>query len=482
MPLTFFWVFLVLMAGGIPIVFALAAGPLAGFLLADQATFMKMLPQRMFGGIAQFPILAIPLFILAGEVMNVSGITKSLVNFANVLIGHVRAGLAQANIAASIMFAGLSGSAVADTSALGSIFIPAMEKDGYSRAFAAAVTAASSVIGPIIPPSIVMVIYAYVMNVSVAALFLAGIIPGVMVGAGLMIVTAIIGKRRNYPKAHRRAATGEVWTAFKPAFLPLMTPIIILGGIVSGIVTPTEAAGAAVFYALVLSMLITRTVKPADLIGIFYRTGPVTGLVSDIDAYGPLAIQYRLAHLRAGHDPKVGTAPDRVEIGHGGAAPSAIADGKLIKAHAFLRRPVDVVICWIARLLCGLDPGVADRMGVARIGDSQRPVAPAKRIRPALVALGALEIGQYIVPAPAGIAHLPPAVEIFGLATHVEQAIQRRRAAQHLAAWPIDDLAIEARHRLGLVTPVIVGVVHGLEIPGRHVDPGIAVAATGLDQ
>ncbi|MDB6179583.1 TRAP transporter large permease [Paracoccus sp. Z330] len=279
MPLTFFWVFLVLMVSGIPIVFALAAGPLAGFLLADQSAFLKMLPQRMFGGIAQFPILAIPLFILAGEVMNVSGITKSLVNFANVLIGHVRAGLAQANIVASIMFAGLSGSAVADTSALGSIFIPAMEKDGYSRAFSAAVTAASSVIGPIIPPSIIMVIYAYVMNVSVAALFLAGIVPGVLIGVGLMVVTAIIGKKRNYPKAHRRATTGEVWAAFKPAALPLMTPVIIMGGIVSGIVTPTEAAGAAVLYALVLSMLITRTVTPRDLVGIFYRTGLVSSSI-----------------------------------------------------------------------------------------------------------------------------------------------------------------------------------------------------------
>ncbi|WP_411958631.1 TRAP transporter large permease [Paracoccus homiensis] len=279
MPLTFFWVFLVLMVSGIPIVFALAAGPLAGFLLADQAAFLKMLPQRMFGGIAQFPILAIPLFILAGEVMNVSGITKSLVNFANVLIGHVRAGLAQANIVASIMFAGLSGSAVADTSALGSIFIPAMEKDGYSRAFSAAVTAASSVIGPIIPPSIIMVIYAYVMNVSVAALFLAGIVPGVLIGVGLMVVTAIIGKKRNYPKAHRRATTGEVWAAFKPAALPLMTPVIIMGGISSGIVTPTEAAGAAVLYAIVLSMLITRTVTPRDLVGIFYRTGLVSSSI-----------------------------------------------------------------------------------------------------------------------------------------------------------------------------------------------------------
>ena len=279
MPVTFFWVFLVSMAIGVPIVFALAAGPLAGFVLADKVLFFKMLPQRMFGGIAQFPVLAIPLFILAGEVMNVSGITQNLVNFANVLVGHIRAGLAQTNIVASMLFAGLSGSAVADTSAIGSILIPAMERDGYSKQFAAAVTAASSVIGPIIPPSIIMIIYAYIMKVSVAALFLAGVIPGLLIGAGLMLVTAYIGKRRNYPKAHQRASGRELWNAFKLAFLPLLTPVIILGGIISGVVTPTESAGAAVFYALFLSLFIMRTVKVKDLPGILYRTGLVSSTI-----------------------------------------------------------------------------------------------------------------------------------------------------------------------------------------------------------
>jgi tripartite ATP-independent transporter DctM subunit len=278
-PITFFWVFLLAMVVGVPIVFALAVGPLAGFILADKILFFKMLPQRLFGGISQFPILAVPLFVLAGEVMNQSGITSNLVRFANVLVGHIRAGLAQTNIVSSMLFAGLSGSAVADTSAIGSILIPAMEKDGYSREFAAAVTAASSVIGPIIPPSIIMIIYAYVMKVSVAALFLAGIIPGILIGVGLMTVTGIIGKRRNYPKAERRASASEIWAAFKTAFLPLLTPFIILGGILSGVVTPTESAGAAVFYALFLSLFIMRTVKFSDLPGMFYRTGLVSSSI-----------------------------------------------------------------------------------------------------------------------------------------------------------------------------------------------------------
>ena len=279
MPVTFFWAFLIFMAIGVPIVFALAVGPLAGFVLADKVLFFKMLPQRLFGGISQFPILAIPLFVLAGEVMNQSGITANLVRFANVLVGHIRAGLAQTNIVASMLFAGLSGSAVADTSAIGSILIPAMEKDGYSREFSAAVTAASSVIGPIIPPSIIMIIYAYVMKVSVAALFLAGVIPGILVGGGLMFVTMMIGKRRNYPKTERRAPVGDIWQAFKKAFLPLLTPIIILGGILSGVVTPTESAGAAVFYALFLSLFVMRTVKFKDLPGMLYRTGLVSSTI-----------------------------------------------------------------------------------------------------------------------------------------------------------------------------------------------------------
>ncbi|MCB1810025.1 MAG: TRAP transporter large permease, partial [Candidatus Competibacteraceae bacterium] len=164
-------------------------------------------------------------------------------------------------------------SAVADTSALGSILIPAMEKDGYTRRFAAAITAASSVIGPIIPPSIIMVIYALVMDVSVAGLFAAGFVPGLLMGLGLMMATAILARTRSFPKREHRATRVELWSAFRSAFLPLLTPIIILGGILSGVFTPTEAAAAAVAYALLISFLVTRTLRLQDLQGMLLRTG-----------------------------------------------------------------------------------------------------------------------------------------------------------------------------------------------------------------
>lgn len=252
MGLTFFWIFLLAMVIGMPIVFALGFAPMVGFLLAEKPIFLKMLFQRTFAGIHQFPLLAIPFFILTGEVMNRAGITLSLVKFANTLVGHLRGGLAHVNIVTSMLFAGISGSAVADTSAVGSILIPAMERDGYSRKFAAAITAASSVIGPIIPPSLIMVVYAFIMNVSVAGLFAAGLFPGLMVGFMLMAVTLVISKRRNYPKASERASIGDIGQAARGAALPLLTPVIILGGILGGIFTPTESAAAAALYALVI--------------------------------------------------------------------------------------------------------------------------------------------------------------------------------------------------------------------------------------
>lgn len=273
MPLTFIWIFLGCMLIGVPIVFALAFAPLLGFVLADRMTFLTIIPQRLFFGINQFPLLAIPLFILAGELMNVGGITQRLVRFANALVGHLRGGLAHVNILSSIFFAGLSGSAVADCSALGSMLIPAMEQEGYSRRFSAAVTAASAVIGPIIPPSIIMIVYAYIMQVSVAGLFIAGIVPGVMVGLGLMVATHFVATKRNYPKRERMAPLAELGSSFAGAFLPLLTPVILLGGILSGVFTPTEAAGAAVAYALVLGLFVLRTLKPSDLPEVLLRSG-----------------------------------------------------------------------------------------------------------------------------------------------------------------------------------------------------------------
>ena len=273
MSSTFVFIFLAAVAAGVPIVFALVFAPLAGFVLAEQFVFLKVLPQRMFAGINQFPLLAIPLFMLAGQIMNVGDITTRLVRFANAVVGHLRGGLAHVNILSSIMFAGLSGSAVADTSALGSILIPAMEKDGYTRRFAAAVTGASSIIGPIIPPSIIMIVYAYVMQVSVGGLFAAGFVPGLIMGGLLMAMTVFLARRRGYPKREHRAPAAEVWQSFRGAFLPMLTPIIILGGILSGVFTPTEAAAAAVIYALLLSVFVTRSMKLGDLPRVLLRAG-----------------------------------------------------------------------------------------------------------------------------------------------------------------------------------------------------------------
>ena len=275
----YLYVLVITMALGVPIVFCLAFAPLVQFTLMENPALYKMIVQRMLTGINQFPLMAIPFFILAGEVMNQTGITLSLIRLSNSLVGHLRGGLAQVNIVVSILFAGLSGSAVADTSAIGSILIPAMEKEGYSRQFSTAVTAASSVIGPIIPPSIMMVLYAFVMNVSVAGLFAAGIIPGLIVGLSLMAVTYLISVKRKYPKNEKRASFKEMAIALKGAFFPLLTPVIIMGGIIGGLFTPTEAAAVASAYAILVSILVLRTLTFRTLIRILTSTAILSSVI-----------------------------------------------------------------------------------------------------------------------------------------------------------------------------------------------------------
>ncbi len=196
-------VFLIFLMVGMPVFFALLFSPGILLLLNGQERDIALLYRNVYNGMDSFPLMALPFFMLAGELMNRGGITMRLVEFSQALMGHLRGGLAHVNILSSMLFAGLSGSAVADTSALGSTLIPAMEKNGYSRTFAAAITAASSVIGPIIPPSGIMIIYAYVMGESVAALFLAGIVPGVLVGVGLMVVVRLMADKYELPVAER---------------------------------------------------------------------------------------------------------------------------------------------------------------------------------------------------------------------------------------------------------------------------------------
>ena len=280
MSLTFFLpLFLILILIGMPVFFAMLAAPGSMLMLLDMDRDIPLLFRNIYNGIDSFPLMAIPFFMLAGELMNRGGITLSLVQFSQSLLGHIRGGLAHVNIFSSMLFAGLSGSAVADTSALGSMLIPAMEKNGYKRKFAAAITAASSVIGPIIPPSGIMIIYAYTMEVSVAALFAAGLVPGVLVGVSLMAITSVMARKYDFPVASKKANWRERGQAARSAFLPLMTPVIILGGILGGIFTPTEASAIAVAYALVLSLFITRTLKMSELPEIFNKAAMSSAVV-----------------------------------------------------------------------------------------------------------------------------------------------------------------------------------------------------------
>lgn len=276
MSLIFLWVFLGVMAIGVPVVFALAFGPLVGLLVDGRQSFLIVVPQRLFVGINVYPLLAIPLFILAGELMNVGGITQRLVDFSQKLVGHMRGGLGHVTIVSATIFSGISGSAVADASALGKILIPAMAREGYHARYAAAVTAAATVLGPIIPPSIIMVIYAYIMQINVAALFAAGCIPGLLIGIGLMIANRCIATKRNYPVTAKRASLSEIASSFRGAIWAIIAPFLILGGILGGVFTPTEAAAAAVLYAALVSLFITRELPLRELPQIFYRTAVVS--------------------------------------------------------------------------------------------------------------------------------------------------------------------------------------------------------------
>ena len=279
MLMWFLPLFLLFLMIGLPVFFGLLAAPGLLLWLNGQERDIALLYRNVYNGIDSFPLMAIPFFMLAGELMNRGGITTRLVEFAQAIMWHLRGGLAHVNILSSMLFAGLSGSAVADTSALGSMLIPAMEKQGYSRRFAAAITAASSVIGPIIPPSGIMIIYAYVMGESVAALFLAGIVPGIMVGVGLMLMVKLMADKYDFPVASARYSWPERGRASLKAFFPLMTPVIILGGILGGVFTPTEAAAVAVGYAAFIGLFVLKSLHIRELPGVLMKAAMTSSVV-----------------------------------------------------------------------------------------------------------------------------------------------------------------------------------------------------------
>ncbi len=271
--------FVVLIVVGLPIGFVIGIAGLIGIMQIEGPQFAAMSAKRFFAGMNEFTFLAIPFFILAGELMNRSGITARLIELAQALVGHYRAGLAHTNMVASVFFAGLSGVATADSAAFGTTLVPEMKRQGYQGPFSCAVTVAGSIIGPTIPPSNLMVLYGSLMGTSIAGLFAAGILPGLVICFGCMAVIAVLGKRLNLPKSTGRPTLRQLMIAFRRSVLALLMPIIILGGILGGVVTPTEAAAIAVFYSMAVGRFVHRSLTIADMVEACKRTGRVTGVI-----------------------------------------------------------------------------------------------------------------------------------------------------------------------------------------------------------
>ncbi|WP_235041495.1 TRAP transporter large permease [Vreelandella profundi] len=262
---------------GAPVAVALAGSSLI-YLLASGRIPDIILIQQMVGGVDSFPLLAVPFFILAGNLMNVCGVTERIFSFANAMVGWTRGGLGHVNVGASVIFAGMSGAAIADAGGLGAVEIKAMRDQGYDVDFAVGITGASSTVGPIIPPSLPLVVYGVVASASIGQLFIAGIVPGLLIAAMLMLMVAVISHRRGYPIGERFSVS-RLLSTFMHAALSLLIPIIIVGGIVLGIFTPTESAIAAVAYVLVLATLVYRSTGWRQIITVFRETVEMTSVV-----------------------------------------------------------------------------------------------------------------------------------------------------------------------------------------------------------
>ena len=258
---------------GVPAGYAIAVTSVMAFVIkwGYGSLSFGLLAQMLVYGVNRFPIMAIPLFLLAGAIMNSGGISDRIFAFAQSLIGHVRGGIAYVNVLASFIFSGMSGAAAADVAGLGKIEIRAMQKAGYDKDFSCAVTGASATIGPVVPPSIPLVMYGVLANASITKLFIGGLIPGILMMVSLMACCGVIARKRGYPRSDSFEVRRAVST-FRSGFLPLLTPVIIIGGIWSGVFTPTEAAAVAAFYALILGTVVYRAIKIRELVGIFKRT------------------------------------------------------------------------------------------------------------------------------------------------------------------------------------------------------------------
>ena len=284
---------LFLMALRVPVALAMIISSILT-LLVDGTVPMVVVPQRLWGGLESFPLLAIPFFVFAGVLMNHGGGAEAIFRFFLTLLGHIRGGLAHINVMASVVFAGMSGAATADAAGLGAIEIEAMKRSGYRPEFAAAVTAASSTIGPIIPPSVPLIVYGVMAQVSVGELFIAGIIPGLLMGLAMMAVIAIVLRKENHPVAER-SSVGEIASSFLDSCWALLAPVVILGGIFSGTFTPTEAGAVAALYALVLGIIykgIRWNNIGAMVVESLLATAQVTFIVAAAGLFGWVLTRY----------------------------------------------------------------------------------------------------------------------------------------------------------------------------------------------
>lgn len=276
MSITLFAVFFILLFLGAPIVFAIGVGTALALLVGGIP--LEILPQKIFSGLNHFPYLAVPLFVLAGMLMETGGISKRIVDLSNALVGHIRGGMGMVVMVATIFFSDISGSSAADTAAIGSVMIPPMKKKGYHPSFAAALVTAAGGMGVLIPPCLTMVVFGSLTNTSIGALFLAGFVPGISMGLILMLLTYIIASKKNFPW-ERRATFKEFLIALKRSFLSLFMGVIILGGIILGIFTATEAAAVAVMYGFFLSVVLYKEIKLSKIPEILWKSAVVSGVV-----------------------------------------------------------------------------------------------------------------------------------------------------------------------------------------------------------
>jgi len=306
-----FPVFGVLVLLRIPVAFALGLACVPVFMLDPRLTpFLLM--NEMFKSYNAFVLLAVPFFLMAANIMNSAGITDRLVRLSQSLVGHLPGGLGHINVVVSMLFAGISGSSTADAAGIGSLLIPQMKKQGFSPSFTVAVTACSSVMGVIIPPSILMVVWGGLMTVSIGGLFLAGVIPGILVAVSQMLTVYIYAKIYHYP-IYSRSTFKEATLAIAQAILPLMTPMIIVGGIVGGLFTPTEASAIAVFYSLILGLVIYHTIKIKDVPRVLYESARFAAIslfcVGTASAFGWLLAYYKVPLALVAYLKQFGVGP-----------------------------------------------------------------------------------------------------------------------------------------------------------------------------